>query len=77
MKGRGLSRRPPGFRIAEVSRSHLSRFLLILLIGWPILLYFLMFVRFKVSELTGSKASDFTLKSFRSVHDLADHFFFR
>ena len=50
---------------------------MILLIGAPILLYFLMFVRFKVSELTGSKAIDFTLKSFRSVHDLADHFFFR
>jgi len=45
MKGRGLSRRPPGFRIAEVSRPHLSRVLLILLIGAPILLYFLMFVR--------------------------------
>jgi hypothetical protein len=45
MKGRGLSRRPPGFRIAEVSRPHLSRVLLILLIGALILLYFLMFVR--------------------------------
>jgi hypothetical protein len=61
MKGRGLSRRPPRFRIARVSRPHLFRILLILLIGAPILLYFLMFVRFSVDIPFGD---DYAVLSF-------------